>query len=344
MGEHFDSLGSRKLPEITLPGSHNSGNYEGGLSAEPLCRSDYRYGEYLADASTAAAQAAGKPPLSQPEFDKHMIPWNINHFGPMAEQLARDGTRFFHLKICNFGEPGDVTMDLSNVRFQHRGYTTRETVASTIDDLKAFLAAHPKEVVVLGFNNLHNSVPGGFHDTDVLALSDALVDKAGSSLLVTAEDLWSKTLGELVAAGRRLAIFMGAGYEASKRLPEGIIPSFQFLAEDWDDVMASGDLKGSDTWLVRDLREKATQRDRYYVMQANPNNKESLMFRAMNTGEGPQSNRAFLDPFLANLGTLVADAVAETPRIRINVVDSDFLNISKTFEIAMRLNGLETLA
>jgi len=119
-----------------------------------------------------------------------------------------------------------------------------------------------------------------------------------------------------------------------------VIPSSEALAEDWDDVMASGDLDASRAWLVRDVHEKAAHHNRFYVMQANPNNNEELMYQAMIAGRGPQSNKAFLAPFLNSLGDLVMGAVSSSPASRINVVSTDFLNVSRPYDIAMKLMGL----
>lgn len=342
MGEHSDVLGSRTLLDITLPGSHNSGNYAGGLSGSPLCESDYRYHEYLTDPSTAEVQAHGGAPLSQLEFDKRMIPWNVNHFLPIAEQLVQDGARYFHLKICNFGQPNSARMNLSRVRFQHRGYTTHETVASMIDGIKDFLSRHPGEIVVLGFNNLHNAESTHFGDADIVALATALVEKIGTSMLVSKSELYTRTVDELTASGKRIVIFMQGRAAVAGRLPVGIIPSIEALTEDWDDVMASGDLEGSKAWLFENLQRHAMRHDRYYVMQANPNNHESEMYKAINSGRGSQSNEAFLTPFIRTLPALVSRAVNEVPRLHINVVDTDFLNISSALEIAKSLMRIKT--
>eukprot|EP00913_Durusdinium_trenchii_P024078 g22614.t1 len=207
MAEHFEILQHRTLLEITLPGSHNSGNYQGGLHADLLCESDYKYGEYLGSASSHLLQESGRPLLSQAEFDRRMIPWNINHFRPINAQLS-EGVRFLHLKICNFGAPGAPTMDLGTVHFQHRGYTTRETVASTLQELRAFLDAHPKEIVILGFNNLHNRASKSFGEMDIAALAVALETSIGPENLISREQLYRQTLRELVEANRRIAVFL----------------------------------------------------------------------------------------------------------------------------------------
>ncbi len=118
-----------------------------------------------------------------------------------------------------------------------------------------------------------------------------------------------------------------------------IISSQMALAENWSPVMASGDLLGSKTWLLQDLQSSATQ-GFYYVMQANPNNAESKMYEAMNSNAAPKSNLEFLRGFLMALPGFILQAVAENPKIQINVIDSDFLNISKPYETAMQLMGL----
>ena len=118
-----------------------------------------------------------------------------------------------------------------------------------------------------------------------------------------------------------------------------IIPGQMALAENWSPVMASGDLLGSKNWLLQDLQSSATQ-GLYYVMQANPNNAESKMYEAMNSNTAPMSNLEFLRGFLLDLPDFILQAVAANPRIQINVIDSDFLNISKPYETAMKLMGL----
>lgn len=118
-----------------------------------------------------------------------------------------------------------------------------------------------------------------------------------------------------------------------------IIPSQLVLDENWSPVMASGDLTGSEEWLLKDL-EKSSQ-GRFYVMQANPNNAEHKMYEAMNTNAVPATNLDFLRGFLQDLQGLVLGAVYANPEIQINVIDSDFLSISKPYATAMQLMGLQ---
>ncbi|CAE7293088.1 unnamed protein product [Symbiodinium necroappetens] len=333
IGRWADDAGSpgKSLLEITLPGSHNSGNYVGGLHAHPLCQSDYRYEEYLNSPSSQALLARGQHVFSQAEFDRRMIPWNINHFLPIKAQLL-EGVRYLHLKICNFGKPGDL-MDLAAVRFQHRGYTTHETVLSTLHDIRHFLHEHPKEVVLLAFNNLHNNASKVFDKADVNALVAAVEWELGE-IMISRHDLFDKTLGELVDLNKRIAVFVKGARHDSHAISE------LDLAENWASAMASGNLTLAKDWLLRDLKSEATQHSKYYVMQANPNNAEPLMYEAMNSDHGPQSNLRFLEPFLLDLHNFVMEAVRQEPQIQINVIDTDFLSISRPYQICMQLMGI----
>ena len=101
--------------------------------------------------------------------------------------------------------------------------------------------------------------------------------------------------------------------------------------------MASGDLAGAKAWLLEDLKISATKRGWFYVMQANPNNAETKMYESMNRNDFPASNLDFLRGFLEDLPNLILQAVDEEPNIQINVIDSDFLNISKPYATAMQL-------
>jgi len=334
MSQYWNTVGPQTLLQLTLPGSHNSGSYAGALSADALCSSDYRYSAYLRDSST------GPTPFSQEEFDRRMIPWNINHFLPMSEQLTQDGVRVFHLKVCNMGRVHDGILDLDSVSYQHRGYTTQETVASTISMLKAFLADHPHEVVVLSFNNLDN-----FSEVDILGFATAIVQAVGVCCLIDRHDLETKTVAELVAASKRLLIFLAGSPAVAAKMPPGIVPSVDSLVEHWNDgAMAGGDLEASKAWLVKDFQAGAKQPNKFFVLQANPNNRVTSMFAAINSGKGPQSNEAFLESFLRQLDNLVSDAAASTPEVRINAINSDFLNISRPFNIALRLMGIKISA
>merc|ERR1712083_1034062 len=99
----------------------------------------------------------------------------------------------------------------------------------------------------------------------------------------------------------------------------------------------SGDLDAASAWLIKDLEAEATKRDRFYVMQANPNDDEPKMYARLNGPGKPESLQQWLSPFLTDLNALIQQAIERTPAIRINAVSTDFLGISKPVEISFRI-------
>jgi hypothetical protein len=153
MEDNWIVLQHKSLLNITLPGSHNSGN-TGDLSGNPKCASQYDQYYSMFKASWTVRTAN----LTKEEYDAAFIPWNINHHNDILQQL-QGGIRYFHLKVCWLGMPDQLwqhsnsSMDLTEVYHHHRGFTSI-TVDSILSTVESFLAAHPKEVVALTFNNL----------------------------------------------------------------------------------------------------------------------------------------------------------------------------------------------
>eukprot|EP00747_Dinoflagellata_sp_TGD_P213574 gnl/TRDRNA2_/TRDRNA2_86506_c0_seq1.p1 gnl/TRDRNA2_/TRDRNA2_86506_c0~~gnl/TRDRNA2_/TRDRNA2_86506_c0_seq1.p1 ORF type:complete len:175 (+),score=45.65 gnl/TRDRNA2_/TRDRNA2_86506_c0_seq1:532-1056(+) len=165
----------------------------------------------------------------------------------------------------------------------------------------------------------------------------------GAANLVTQAELRQATLASLVEAGKRFVVFMKGDEEAAAMMPDGIIPSAEAFTENWDDAMLSGDLEAAAAFLVKDLKTSAghgSSSDRFYVMQANPNDNEKLMYARLNRKDAgePNSLEEWLAPFLTGLDRLIHSAVEDEPSIHINAVSTDFLHVSKPIEIALRLN------
>lgn len=329
MEQQWEHLRDRTLLDIVLPGSHNSGN-TGDLGSGPRCESDYRYAEYQ-------AMEPGRSHLSQVEFDRRYLPWNVNHDHSLAGQLFH-GARFFHLKVCSFAAPGSLRLSLDDVRHQHRGYTTSQTLRGMLTEVSDFLKARPREIVAIGFMNLHWSVQGGGSGADVEALAAAVVAhfrQAGLGMVV-GKDLASVTLDNLVAAGRRVAAFFP---NRGTPLPPDVIDASLYLREAWDGTMASGDLQASRRWLEQEFVE--TSAGRFHVLQANPNDAEQNMYDRMDVDGKPKSLRVWLNDFLQDLQSWIGQVAAQNPgHVKINAVSSDFLDTSRTYDIAMRLMGL----
>lgn len=221
MGDNWEQLRELTLKQMILPGSHNSGNTLGELLVtNPVCAKDYRYQEYLAHGGTR----------SQEEFDARFISWNVNHFDSIPAQL-QSGVRFFHLKLCWLKDAGDPAMTLAQVVHQHRGYTAM-SFDTILDQFVDFLEQHPKEVLLVGLNNMHQ-----FKSEDELQqLMDMVVRKLLPMQLIEPKHLLSSSLEELVQSNRRVGVFIDCDHP-------GAIKSSKHFVEDWGPEMHGGDLQ-----------------------------------------------------------------------------------------------------
>lgn len=293
MGANWKRIKDLTIANLTLPGSHNSGNIVGELTADNLCKSDYKYYDrYL---SQVTANKITFLPLTQKEFDETFIPWNINHDISIEQQLLR-GIRWFHLKVCQMGSDPS---NLDEFVHYHRGYTTAETLLDTISTMKQFLSQYPNEIVVVGLNNI------GFSDAEVDAstsldrMFSALSEEFGSDLLITNKELHQAPLAELINAGKRVAVFVKTSSSmmlSNDNLDSlGLIPSDVGLIENWDDAMGTGNVTAAMEWLQQDLIENAVPNStKFYVMQANPNNGDTVevqpnIFTLISNGFTPSS-------------------------------------------------------
>jgi hypothetical protein len=330
---YWDQLKDRTLLNLTLPGSHNSGNIEGELGSGPLCTQDYRYDDFNTSASRVAA---GGAVLEKNAFDRAFLPWNVNHNHSIADQLGL-GIRWFHLKACWVPADDGAAISLATVYHQHRGYTA-QSLDVILGEIIKFTTTHNKEFIAIGINNLAN-IDGG----DRVALAELMVAKfeASKLKLVGAADLSSSSLATMHALNRRVVLFAAGVVPAV----DGVLDSDAYLYERWDDVMASGNLQSSREFLVDDIRDYATRADgRFYVMQANPNNNDNAtdeinMYTDIQAG-GRSSLLAWEGEFLVDLGALVTTAAALSGNATINAISTDFLDLSNVVEVSLRQMGL----
>eukprot|EP01052_Picozoa_sp_SAG31_P000498 SAG31_NODE_15_length_37942_cov_32.078297_3_plen_462_part_00 len=337
MEVHWAELKGLTLLNVTLPGSHNSGNVdvaEHRLGTGPSCPGDNKYAAF--DRAQRRQQThgsdgslGGHQPLNQSQFDAAFLPWNFNHQHDIMGQL-QGGIRFFHLKLCWIPRSDDSGLSLSDVWHYHRGYTSI-TASSILDNILTFLSSHPKEIVVIGLNNLHGF---GHDDTTELARLIQETIQAANLRTVTPSDLVQHSLDSLVSRQARVAIFLNGAPP-----DDGVLASSQWLYEQWDDVMESGDLRGSQDWLKQDVAAYATRHDRFYVLQANPNNAESYMYTDISEGDR-SSLLAWEGPFLKDLSSLVAEMKAQNPTATINAISTDYQDASDVVNIALQFAGL----
>jgi len=248
------------------------------------------------------------------------------------------GARFFHFKVCNFNDPEAHSIDLRHVFHQHRGYTAK-SLKALLETLTSFLLENSHEMIVLGFNNLHQNTSAIVTDAEISALSLAVrrAFEAKGIHLIDERHLRAESIEQLVRSNRRVAVF----FKGDSRLhAKGIIASDSALAENWDDSMASGNLTAAVAWLKKDLLEEASKKDRFYVMQANPNDDDQHMLERIRARGSPRSLKTWEWNFLRGVSQLVNDALEQEPSIQINAISTDFFETSRPYDLAMRLNGL----
>lgn len=326
MTTYWHKINTKTLHELTLPGSHNSGNIKGSLNADRSCEGSgwdtTWYSKYKTTWHTGTAN------LTKAQYAEAFLPWNINHHHSITEQLEA-GIRYFHLKLCWAPSAGHMrTLKLTDVRHSHRGFTS-VTVASILNDMSGFLDTHPKEFLVIGIHNLDGHLKSTHLSHN---FTTALHDYIGSSSnnLISSSELFGSTLSALHTQNKRIAI-----YRDSDQV-ENMIPSTLFN-EPWDDSMNSGSLfastnfLSSPTWLKKGM---------YNVMQANPNNSLDDMFSLLNRGVWI-SLYEWERHWLTQLKSLVSKLAVVSPTILVNAISSDFQDASAVVGIALGLMGLE---
>jgi hypothetical protein len=118
----------------------------------------------------------------------------------------------------------------------------------------------------------------------------------------------------------------------------GVIASGAHLYENWGAAGDSGDLGAYVEWMRQDVRENATRHDRYYVLQANPNNNKFAMFDSvLGRGRADGGLYALIYPLLRELPGFVLDAVRTIRHARINAISTDFIYEARVVETAIAL-------
>lgn len=319
MDDNWDVLRTKTLWDLTLPGTHNSGNtFE--LGWQRMYAGDSRYGDYV-----TYARGQGLEPLAEDVFHARFVRWNVNHHVGVADQL-RAGIRWFHLKLCNTAG-AEASPSLEHVYHCHRGYTAT-TLASIMRDITQFLDTHPREFVMLGLNNLY-----GFSDGQRAQLGRAVAASLGRVQLVSVDEMRTSALDSLAAANKRVGVFVSSPGDAGL----AVVDSDRHLYENWGPAGDSGDVRAYSDWLVSDIYEYATRHDRYYVAQANPNNNDAAMFTAVQAATSPAGLYGFEYDFLRGLAPLVLSAVRKCPGARIHAISTDFMHEARVTELALAL-------
>lgn len=198
------------------------------------------------------------------------------------------------------------------------------TLSDILDSIREFLKKYPREVVVLGINNIYGL---STEETTQLAV---LIEKRLSPItdMMSWDMMNTLSYSEVTFNNHRLALFMSI--ESPK-----VINSSKFLCENWGTAGDSGNLSEYTKWMTQDVKHFATKRDRYYVLQANPNNNPNNMFDSVLQNDVGEGLFGFEYPFLRDLAPFVLSIKNIAHGARICAVSTDFMHTARVTEVAL---------
>ena len=177
MSRNAALLSGRKLAQLILPGAHDAASYS--------LRPDSRACPSRIDvrASLVAFFMAARARAQD---------------ASIAAQL-RAGVRYLDLRVCALRDPAGRT-----------SYVTHHTflgapLGDVLDDVDAFTRAHPREIVILDFQDLN-----GFRPADRSALQAQLERRFGDRMLRTTANPAAATMAEVWKQGASLVVVMDA--------------------------------------------------------------------------------------------------------------------------------------
>lgn len=196
MGDLSGPIGPKKLAEITLPGSHDSGAYN--FTAEKLDQYQSDGIRRVQAAAKALKQMAAMAWLTGLITDgvlaKSVGDWGRAQRINIGEQLNA-GIRWLDLRTMIYPQPGGVP-------YLYHGFVAH-TVSEALDQTKAFLDAQSKEIVVLSFSHMPSDMTGTQH----AELASLIQTKLSSLICPSLSNLKSKSISELQALGQRAVVF-----------------------------------------------------------------------------------------------------------------------------------------
>ena len=180
MTDNAALLSNKQLNEIALPGAHDAGTFTINVSRGN--------GIHRGDAQAAAATDANslkRMLANSPTFALWRKPRRTT-----AEMLA-DGIRYFNLRVGVDGKGALMTC--------HGLYGA--SIASILDDVKAFTDKNPREVVLLGFNGFWDRQFGEIERNKGPGEIEGLRREKWAELL----DLLKTKLGGKLASGKKFS-------------------------------------------------------------------------------------------------------------------------------------------
>lgn len=328
MGDNAAILGKKQLNEIALPGAHDAGTF----AITPSKSKGITFGD--SDGLSSPDNKKVKRFLS---VGSVFSDWAKTQERTTAQMLA-DGIRYFDIRVCVDNK--DVLMTC------HGLYGA--SVASMLDDVKAFTDKNPREVVLLGFNHFWErayQIEQGKKQGEIEGLTKAkwtelinLVKTKLGGKLVSSKNFSPKSklseLWQLKNNAQVIALFDSAD-----------APDDDFIwkqkeentwVEGWDiDQFKSGTLK------VLENAKNGNYSDKFYAIRSSvtPDDNGKLIGMSFFSSVHPKSNSELAD--MTNpvaLGWIKNEWAGKYP---INLIWADFYNRADLVKLAKHLNGIK---
>lgn len=186
MHEMFNDIKDKKMRDIRLPGSKNSGSYSISNISPLYKNTNTSKNNFVLD----FMEIAEKYGSSNSRVVDMVIPWFKQQTCNFKSQF-KHGIRYLDLKLCNFEGRFLFCNELM-------GNNLNTLLLETID----FLSENKDEVIILHFSELF-----GFNTTDKIKL-ETDIQSVYSELIIRFEDLDSMTYSDLIHSEKRIAIYM----------------------------------------------------------------------------------------------------------------------------------------
>jgi len=294
-------LATKKLNEVSFPGTHDSGTY-GLIDAWNRPIDD----QYPANVDNGFIKAGSYIGITKA--------WAKAQEKTVAEQLT-DGIRAIDLRPCKEKS--------GTYRICHSLYGP--LLSDALDDIATFSAAHPREVLIVSFGDFY-----GVEANDHAALYTLINQKIGTRVIDAATITPETTVGQVWSrnAGSVVVLYNDTSNPSTKFF--GSSSWVGTWANSWDrDTMKQSLLSGL-----------ATARSNQFITfsgQATPDESGDLIKASFNpVGNYPSSLEMLADQ---SNPVVLGWVVNEWSQRRLNVMSFDFYNKTCLVKIAQQRNG-----
>lgn len=293
------ALGAKRLNEISLPATHDSGTYD-------------LISVYKRPVDDLFAPDADRDIIKVGQFVGITDAWSKTQEKTIAEQLD-DGIRAIDLRPCREKS--------GTLRICHGMYGP--TIEDVLGQVRTFAEAHPREIILVDMSGFH-----GMDSVDHGKLASLVTTKLGSFLLDAARVQPTTTLGEVWAMHAGSVIVL---YDQQQPPTTAFMSSAQWQ-NSWQDVWDRDEKKAS---LESAFLTQSSDELFIFAGQATPDG--NLITAGLDlAGSYPSSVAELADQ---TNPVVLGWVVNEWSSKRLNILSFDFYNRTCLVKVAQKLNG-----